>query len=205
MSSHDESSIQPVRHPEFSTTPPRLDASEYSLRVDELEVHGVTAEFALSDVQAVKALAEQLDVLMYSFSSNCPDLGFVLECLEPLADPGLDEVNVNAATVVIASTEEGRPVFVPRSDEPGVEVIASGSSTWLPGGPCVMAQYEELLRFGNLYWAEATGDSDQQSTVAGRFDDPTDGLAAAVEVSLFFRFGPDGEIICELDSWPQDE
>ena len=28
---------------------------------------------------------------------------------------------------------------------------------------------------------------------------------AAVEASIFFSLDADGELVCELDSWPQDE
>jgi hypothetical protein len=180
-----------------------FDPSLYTLHVEWYD-DDTRCDYRLSDAAAVGRLALEDDLVAVSFSSDCPDRSRLLECLAPLAHPDMDEIDVNNVAVVIANGPGAGSSFVPMDDEPGVEVLAAGSATWASGGPCEFAQYEELLRFGQLYWVNTTGDSERQRVAVGRFDTEADGLAAAVAASFFFSFDPDGELVCELDSWTQE-
>jgi hypothetical protein len=176
-----------------------------TLHVDWYDEADAPCNFLLSEVAAVEQLALERNLAPRSFTSDCTNLVEVLECLAPFASPDLDESEVNGTTVVIANGVGKGFAFVPGSSESGVEVLASGSASWLSGGPCEFHQYEALLRFGDLYWVETTGDSEQQLVAVGRFATKADGLAAAAEASAYFTVGPTGELVCELDEWPDDE
>lgn len=181
------------------------DLGRYSLRVNWYESDAET-DFRLTDVESVRQLILSEDLWPDGFSSDCPSPVVVLEALASLANPDFDELHVNGMIVVVAHRTEGGHCFVPSSsNEEGVEVLGSGSASWLSGGPCVFDQSEELLRLGDLYWVDTRGDVEQQRVVVGRFPDPSAGLAAAVEASIFFSFDANGELHCELDNWPQDE
>lgn len=128
-----------------------------------------------------------------------------LEVLSPVADPDMESVLINGVEARVVTTPSGESRFIPTDETDGVEVLEIGSSSWLPGGPCVMEQHEQICRYGDLYWVEATGDSSSQCTVVGRFDDPRTGISAAVEASVYFSLDDDGQVISELDLGPQDE
>jgi hypothetical protein len=182
-----------------------FNPAAFSLHVDWYGGGGAPTEFRLSDVERVRQLIMDDGLWPNSFASDCVDLSLLLEQLAPLANPDLDEVVVNGTTVVVAHHIDGGHAFVPYSDFELVDVLASGSSTWLGAGPCVFVQGEQLLRLGDLYWVDTSGDSSQQRLVVSRFADAATGLAAAVAASCFFSFSSDGELVCELDEWPQEE
>jgi hypothetical protein len=182
-----------------------MNQPDFLLHVSWYRNDDAPAEFGLGDVAQVEQLMSERDLWPYEISSDCPDLAVVLDHLSPIASPDIDELTVNGVTVVVADGLDGGHAFVPASNEPAVVVLASGSASWLPGGPCLFDQREELLRFGDLYWVDTSGDAAQQRIFAGRFTDQAAGLAALAEASIFFSFDAAGELVCELDSWPQEE
>lgn len=181
------------------------ETTDLTLHIAWYENSEARTEFPLNDVRAAADLAAAEDLWLDSVRCNLTDLGLLLDRLSPLANPDLDEIDVNGIIVVVADRVGGGHCFVPYSNEEGVEVLGSGSASWLSGGPCLFDQSEELLRIGDFYWVETRGDAEQQRVAVGRFDDEAQGLAAAVEASIYFSFDSGGELVCELDDWPQDE
>lgn len=182
------------------------DTTNPMVHVTWLDDDEAKTEFPLDDLQSAAELAAAEDLWLDSVTSNCTDLGLLLDRLAPLANPELDEISVNEITVVVATRLGGGYCFVPYgSNEAGVELLGSGSASWLSGGPCVFDQREKLLRLGDFYWVDTRGDAEQQRVAVGRFTDEAQGLTAVVKASIFFSFDADGELQCELDNWPQDE
>lgn len=137
----------------------------------------------------------------------CEAMGVVdaLGVLSLVADPDMESVLINGVQARVATSPSGESRFIPADQSDGVEVLEFGSSTWLPGGPCVMEQQEQICRFGDLYWVEATGDSASQCICVGRFPDRVAGVTSAVGASFYFSIDNEGKIRCELDEGPQDE
>jgi hypothetical protein len=140
-------------------------------------------------------------------SIACEALGTVdaLEVLACLADPDMESVVINGIEARVVEDATGGYCFIPVVEVDGVEVLDSGSSSWLPGGPCVMEQFEQICRYRDLYWVEASGDSESRCVAVGRFDDLIKGVSAAVEASLYFSIDAAGVVTCELDEGPQEE
>lgn len=112
---------------------------------------------------------------------------------------------MNGVIGVFAYTTECEPCFVPHSEEAGVEVLGSSFANWETGFACVLDQSEMLLRFDDLFWVETKGDLDQQTVAVGRYKDAGAGIAAAAKASFYFSIDADGDLVCELDNWSQDE
>jgi hypothetical protein len=128
-----------------------------------------------------------------------------LVIFSPFAQEDMDVVEINGIHAQIASRPTGGFGFVPSVDTPGVEILAHGSASWLPGGPIVMDQAEAIYRFEDLYWTEAQGDVENQRVVVGQFGTLEDGVRAAAHASVYFTVDDAGKLICDLDDWPQDE
>lgn len=180
------------------------ELSSFSLTVEWWD-GASRSEFGLNDIDEVARIVREENALPVGFSSDCDDFVRLLEVLAPLIDPDFDEGTVNGIPVVVAEHCEGGYWLVPTVHHSSVEVLHSRSAHWLSVGPCSFDQSESILRIGDLYWVDTSGDTEQQRIVVGRFSDPTAGLAAAVERAVFFTLDDSGSVVCELDGWPQDE
>lgn len=158
-----------------------------------------------SAIDAIREILDSSPAFPRSITCDWPVILEVFEHLAPLADGELEELKINEVAVRNAVRTDGSPTFVPDGYENGIEVLASGSSTWLPGGPCVFEQHETILKFNDLYWVNTTGDLENQVVSAGRFEDPIAGLRAAVSASLYCWLLDDLTVHCELNDGPQEE
>ena len=161
-------------------------------------------QFDLAEIDLIKVAIEEASSWPTGFSSREISTLELLETLSSLSEL-IDEIYMNDTYVESAPNLEGVSVYVPSRGEEGVRTVASGSSSWLPGGPCVMEQHEKILCYENLYWVEASGDSDQRKIVIGRFNDEEDAIRQAVKASLYFYIDDDGTVMSELDDGPQEE
>ena len=169
---------------------------------DDLE----SARFTFDQIEEARKAIEESDHEVGSFTTDCEHLSEAVRLLSPLAVQEMDEwTEIDGHTMRVVATGDGVLGFLPQSDHPDAESLARGSASWLPGGPCVFDQYEEIYRLGNMYWVEAQGDNASALAIAGWFDDPAEGLRAAAEASQYFTVLPNGKLACELDEWPQDE
>lgn len=136
-------------------------------------------------------------------SFECPSLDALqaIVLFAPFADPAMDVIEVNGIECQVAKTPVGGFGFVPVRSVDGVEILATSSASWLPGGPCEMAQEETIYRFRDLYWVEAQGDTENQRVIAGLFEAEKDGVLAAARVSAYFTADVNGALSCELDEW----
>lgn len=128
-----------------------------------------------------------------------------LDILSSIADPDIGSVLINGVEARIVTSPSGEYRFIPTDETDGVEVLEYGSSSWVPGGPCVMEQQEQICRYGDLYWVEASGDSVSQCVFVGRYPDRVAGVIAAVEASIYFSIDSGGIVRCELNEGPQDK
>ena len=161
-------------------------------------------QFDLAEIDLIKAAIDDASSWPTGFSCREISTLELLEKLSPLTEL-IDEIYINDTYVVSALNLEEVQVYVPSTGEEGVRVVSSGSSSWLPGGPCVMEQHEKILCYENLYWVEASGDSDQRKIVIGRFNDEKDAIRQAVKASLYFYIDDDGTVMSELDDGPQEQ
>lgn len=162
-------------------------------------------QLATSDLNEIRQVLESSDFWPESITCDWPNPVEVFEYLAPLSDCDLEETKMNGISVISATTADGTPAFVPVEYQDEVEVLVSGSSSWLSGGPCVFEQHETILKFRDLFWVSTTGDSENQVVSVGRYADDVAGLEAAVIASTYCSFLADGTVHCELDEWPQDE
>jgi hypothetical protein len=162
-------------------------------------------QLATSDLNEIRKVLESSNSWPASITIEWPDPIDVFEYLAPLSDCDLEETKINGISVVNATTTNGTPAFVPVEYQDEVEVLVSGSSSWLSGGPCVFEQHESILKFNDLFWVNTSGDSENEVVSVGRFADDQAGLQAAVIASTYCSFLADGTVHCELDEWPQDE
>jgi hypothetical protein len=161
-------------------------------------------QFDLTKLDLIEAAIEETS--SWPVVLCCRDVSTVelLEILSPLTEL-ISELVINDIYVEAALNLEEILVYIPSPGEEGVRVISAGSSSWLPGGPCVMEQHEEILCFEDLYWVEASGDSDQRRLVIGRLTDEKEAIRQAVKASLYFYFDDDGNVMSELDDGPQEQ
>jgi hypothetical protein len=127
-------------------------------------------QFDLAEIDLIEAAIEEAGswpIVLYCGDVSTAEL---LEKLSPLTE-SFSELVINDIYVEAAPNLEEILVYIPSPGEEGVRIISAGSSSWLPGGPCVMEQHEEILCFEDLYWVEASGDSDQRRLVIGRLTD----------------------------------
>lgn len=185
--------------------PPDLNPADCRLHIKWYPESAAPVDARLNDVPEMVEHMLQHDLYPVEITSDCPDLARLLEHIFPLGRLGGGEVTINDRTYFTGANLSGGATFVPETDKLGVDTIASGSSSWLSGGPCVFDQFEDIIRVGDLYWVDTVGDAQYRRLFVGRFTDPDEGLAAAVRNSFFFRLDDKGEPVCELDSWPQDE
>ena len=162
-------------------------------------------QLATSDLNEIRQVLESSNSWPSSITIEWPDPIDILEYLAPLSDCELEETKMNGIVVINATRSDGTPVFVPGEYQDGVETLVTGSSSWLPGGPCVFEQHESILKFKDLFWVNTSGDSENQVVSVGRYADDAAGLEAAVIASTYCSFLGDGTVHCELDEWPQDE
>ena len=161
-------------------------------------------QFDLAEIDLIKFAIEEASSWPTGFSSREISTLELLETLSSLTEL-IDEIYMNDTSVESAHNLEGVSVYVPSRGEEGVRTVASGSSSWLPGGPCVMEQHEKILCYENLYWVEASGDSDQRKIVIGRFNDEKDAIRFSVKASLYFYIDDHGNVKSELDDGPQEQ
>lgn len=140
-----------------------------------------------------------------SFECEAIDVLDALDVLSSLAHPDMETVRINGVEARVATSTSGESRFIPTDETDGVEVLEYGSSSWLPGGPCVMEQIEMICRYGDLYWVEAIGDSTSHCIVVGRFDEISVGLSTAIKLSTFFSFDDEGQVECKLDEFPHEK
>ena len=165
--------------------------------------------FRVRDIPLIKGLIENNDYQLAWLMSDFDDLGLVVAALAPLAYADYDDrsVSINGYELSGADAPDGEYAFVPSLpyEFPGVYELGSGSASWLPGGPCLMQQYEYIFSLSDIYWVHAEGDSENGRRVVGRFETLKEGLAAAVAASNYFSINRRGKLICELDSWPHEQ
>lgn len=159
----------------------------------------------LGDLAGIQNLIERSTSSAASITCEAVELLDLYEILRPLADPDLEEIEINGVTTLIATTTAGDYAFVPYTHSKGVEILYSSSASWLPGGPCVMEQHEMILRYRDLFWVDTSGDSENSRKIAGHFGHLDTGLTAAVALSTYCHLNSAGEITCELDEWGQEE
>ena len=158
----------------------------------------------LAEMDLIKAAID--DASSWPTGFSCREIS-TLELLVKLSSLTelIDEIYINDTYVESAPNLEGVQVYVPSRGEDGVRIVSSGSSSWLPGGPCLMEQHEKILCFENLYWVEAYGDSERRKIVIGRFNDEKDAIRESVKASLYFYIDDDGNVMSELDDGPQEQ
>jgi hypothetical protein len=61
------------------------------------------------------------------------------------------------------------------------------------------------LCFEDLYWVEASGDSDQRRLVIGRLTDEKEAIRQAVKASLYFYIAADGFMMSQRDDGLQEQ
>lgn len=162
-------------------------------------------ELPLGNVHQLKEAIDASTSYVAELTCHAVDFMTLTEILQPIADPELDEISINGVMVVVGTTSDGRSVFVPERSSPGVEHLFTSSASWLSGGPCVFEHRVEILRFGDLYWVNSSGDLDYTLAVVGRYETESEGIRAAVEASSYLELGPGGEVRCELDDWGHEE
>lgn len=140
-----------------------------------------------------------------SFSCDLVGLTTLLDALQPIAHPDLDEITINGVMVFAALIADENWQFVPEISHSEVEILCESSASWLPGGPCVMEQSERILRFGDLYWVEAHGDWAYGRFIVGRYTSSDQGIKASVALSSYFSYDKNGKVVCELDEIGHNE
>ena len=161
-------------------------------------------QFDLAEIDLIKAAIEDASSWPTGFSCREVSTLDLLEKLSLLTDL-IDETYINDTYVESAPNLEGVSVYIPSRGEEGVRIVSSGSTSWLPGGPCLMEQHEKILCYENLYWVEAYGDSDRRKIVVGRFNDEKDAIRFSVKASLYFYIDDHGNVKSELDDGPQEQ
>jgi hypothetical protein len=174
----------------------RTDTSssiEY-LRVDDLRERLRAASESETEVASVTLLGEEIE----------PLLVVLAEYLEA-KDWSASDMNINGEEAIDAQSPSGVRALVPNEYASGVVCHSYSDASWLPGGPVVFDQSVGIYSLGNLYWVYARGDSANYCISVGSHPAPPDAIAACVEVSPFHSFSESGELLCEVDDWPNEE
>lgn len=158
-----------------------------------------------TDIEKIGEILESASTWPSSIICDWPNVIDVFEHLALLVHQHIEEININGVAVHAAVNFDGTPALVPSVDDDGVEVLASGFSYWLPGGPCAFYQHEAILKFNDLFWVRTVGDLETRTISVGRFTDEAAGLKAAVDASVYCTLSKDGDVYCELDEWPQEK